>query len=333
MNSVYIDSAVAASPIYLGPTNANAVNIGNANCSTNVNGPTYLARNTTGANPTYFEMVSGTGGIYMDFHSNSTYSTDFDARISCNGGTSTYGQGGLELNANTIALIGTTTANGTLVANTIRSSAAATDLNINSAGTSRTKIGGNVPTNTTCMLTVLPTSSYQDAIACGAYIDGNYIISFYNNAGALRGTIGGNGASNVAYATSSDKRLKTNIQSMEPMINKIMSLKPCKYNWKIDNADGYGFIAQEVYSIFPELRFLQSCSNDNYDEPVNIETNEPIYYSLDYGKFTPYLTKALQETIEIIEKQKKEIDEIKMQNNILQSQLSSVLQRLDAGGL
>jgi len=107
MNSVCIDSAVAATPIYIGPNNASSVVIGNANCSTNINGLTYLARNTTGANPTYFEMVSGTSGIYMDFHSNSTYSTDFDARISCNGGTSTYGQGGLELNASTIALIGT----------------------------------------------------------------------------------------------------------------------------------------------------------------------------------------------------------------------------------
>ena len=38
MNSVYIDSAVAASPIYIGPTNANAVTIGNATSNTFVNG-------------------------------------------------------------------------------------------------------------------------------------------------------------------------------------------------------------------------------------------------------------------------------------------------------
>lgn len=38
MNSVYIDSAVAATPIYIGPTNATSVVIGNANSNTNING-------------------------------------------------------------------------------------------------------------------------------------------------------------------------------------------------------------------------------------------------------------------------------------------------------
>lgn len=38
MNSVYIDSAIAATPIYIGPTNASSVVIGNTNCSTIVNG-------------------------------------------------------------------------------------------------------------------------------------------------------------------------------------------------------------------------------------------------------------------------------------------------------
>lgn len=38
MNSVYIDSAVAASPIYIGPTNANSVIIGNTNAITTLVG-------------------------------------------------------------------------------------------------------------------------------------------------------------------------------------------------------------------------------------------------------------------------------------------------------
>jgi hypothetical protein len=38
MNSVYIDSAVSASPIYIGPNNANSVIIGNANCKTTLVG-------------------------------------------------------------------------------------------------------------------------------------------------------------------------------------------------------------------------------------------------------------------------------------------------------
>ena len=49
MNSVYIDSAVPSSPIYLGPNNASSVIIGNANASTTINGPLVMG---TGKNIT-----------------------------------------------------------------------------------------------------------------------------------------------------------------------------------------------------------------------------------------------------------------------------------------
>ena len=57
MNSVYIDSAVASSPIYIGPTNASSVIIGNANCSTIVNGPLVMGSSTIVNGP----LVMGTG--------------------------------------------------------------------------------------------------------------------------------------------------------------------------------------------------------------------------------------------------------------------------------
>lgn len=68
MNSVYIDSAVPSSPIYLGPNNASSVIIGNANASTTINGPLVMG---TGKNITlqpatgYVTPTAGTmlGGI------------------------------------------------------------------------------------------------------------------------------------------------------------------------------------------------------------------------------------------------------------------------------
>ena len=122
----------------------------------------------------------------------------------------------------------------------------------------------------------------------------NYIVTFYGTGGNLRGKIDGNGSS-VSYDTSSDRRLKTNIQPMAPMMDKIMALKPSEYTWIADQEQGYGFIAQEVHQVFPELRSRHPKYCENVDEPTNCETGEPMYYGVDYGKFTPYIVKAMQE--------------------------------------
>ena len=48
-------------------------------------------------------------------------------------------------------------------------------------------------------------------------------------------------------------------------LQNIMDLIPCKYNWIEDNEEGYGFIAQEVHSVFPQMRdkFEETyCSNN-----------------------------------------------------------------------
>jgi hypothetical protein len=137
-------------------------------------------------------------------------------------------------------------------------------------------------------------------------LDSNWIFEFQNAAGTNRGQITGNG-STVLYQTSSDRRLKTNIQEMPSMYDKIKNLKPSKFNWKIDNKEDYGFIAQEVYNLIPSLRGEISeaycdVNNDNFDfeNPLKKDGSD-FYYSLDYGRLTPYLTKALQETIEKLE--------------------------------
>lgn len=107
MNSVYIDSAVAASPIYIGPTNANSVIIGNTNSRTTIQGlpfnsfagqPLVGYNVSTGVNaniPTGIEIASTVenntnqgGRAYIDFHTNQKGFVDYDARIMATGGSS-----------------------------------------------------------------------------------------------------------------------------------------------------------------------------------------------------------------------------------------------------
>ena len=66
----------------------------------------------------------------------------------------------------------------------------------------------------------------------------------YSNAGALTST------------NPSDERLKDDITDIEYGLNEILQLRPVSYNWKndtINQGKQFGFIAQEVQQIMPEL--------------------------------------------------------------------------------
>jgi hypothetical protein len=150
-------------------------------------------------------------------------------------------------------------------------------------------------TNKNAIANFIGTSGFPTSIACRPFnSDTTTLIDFYNTAGGGRGAVQGVNSGAIFYATSSDRRLKTNIEPLDPMLDKVMSLKPSKYNWKEDNANGYGFIAQEVYELFPQMRVWTPQMSGDIDEPVD-KDGKPIHYGLDYGQFTPYIVKAVQE--------------------------------------
>jgi hypothetical protein len=57
------------------------------------------------------------------------------------------------------------------------------------------------------------------------------------------------------FNSVSDINLKENINKLNISIHEILKLSPVEFNWKGDNNKNinYGFIAQEVEKIFPEL--------------------------------------------------------------------------------
>ena len=135
------------------------------------------------------------------------------------------------------------------------------------------------------------------------------------------GFIKGNGASSCSYNTTSDRRLKTDIQPMESMIKKIKLLQPVNYKWKIDNTNGTGFIAQDVLNLFPVM-----AGQESYEEDQKYEDGTNNYYGLDYSKFTPYLTKCTQELITIIELQTIKINTL--ENNISTITYNNLIDKL-----
>jgi hypothetical protein len=88
------------------------------------------------------------------------------------------------------------------------------------------------------------------------------------------GTISSNG-STTAYNTSSDYRLKEQVQPMTGALAKVALLKPCTYKWKADGSDGEGFIAHELQEVVPRCVTGEkdAVNEDGSIKPQGIDTS------------------------------------------------------------
>ncbi len=116
------------------------------------------------------------------------------------------------------------------------------------------------------------------------------------NVSGAAGTITYDGLA-AQYNTSSDYRLKENIQPLEDGLERLNNLKPVKFNWKENGKTNEGFIAHEVQEVFPDA--------------VTGEKDGEEMQAMDYGRITPLLVKAIQEQQEQIEQLKTEIQTLK----------------------
>jgi uncharacterized protein YaiE (UPF0345 family) len=114
------------------------------------------------------------------------------------------------------------------------------------------------------------------------------MIAFYKgdtqtNRGLITVTTSG-----TTYNSVSDYRLKENIIPLQNGIDRLMQLKPSKFNWIETGNESEGFIAHELQEIFPDA--VTGEKDAVYSSTGNIKPQ-----SVDYGRITPLLVKALQE--------------------------------------
>jgi hypothetical protein len=110
--------------------------------------------------------------------------------------------------------------------------------------------------------------------------------------------------SGTTYNSVSDYRLKENVVPIENGIDRLMQLKPSKFNWIETGEEAEGFIAHELQEIFPDA--VTGEKDAIYSSTGNIKPQ-----SVDYGRITPLLVKALQEQQTQINALKAELDILK----------------------
>jgi hypothetical protein len=113
-------------------------------------------------------------------------------------------------------------------------------------------------------------------------------VYFQNSGGSKIGSIASNN-SIVIYNTTSDYRIKTNVQPITGALAKVAQLNPVTYDWTPDFAEGgsQGFIAHELQAIVPD------CVTGQKDELD--ENGKPKYQGVDTSFLVATLTAAIQE--------------------------------------
>jgi len=141
-------------------------------------------------------------------------------------------------------------------------------------------------------------------------VDGG-LAAFFSGGTAV-GTITTSGGT-VSYNTTSDERLKENIQPSAKGLSKVMKIQVRDYNFKSKPGQNEtGFIAQQLYTVLPDV--VTKGGEDPAKEP----------WSVDYGRVTPFLTKAIQEQQVEIDVLKKRLKFLEAENAKLTAIVSKV---------
>jgi hypothetical protein len=124
----------------------------------------------------------------------------------------------------------------------------------------------------------------------------------FGNGNGGTGSIQTNG-STTSFNTTSDHRLKQNVVPMTGGLARVQALKPVTYKWKVDGADGEGFIAHELQEV---------CSHAVTGEKDAVDENgDPVYQQVDTSFLVATLTAAIQELKTIVDAQAVEIAALK----------------------
>lgn len=151
------------------------------------------------------------------------------------------------------------------------------------------------------------TASGQYSSAMGTSVTATGEGELYNS-GNVKG---------LSFISTSDRRVKKNIQSFTGALDKVLQLQARTYTYNVEEYPRFkaekdkpqiGFIAQEIEEVLPEL-----VTTDGDDEALK---------SVRYGQLTPVIVEAIKE-------QQQQITNLKNQLQAQQQQITKQQQQID----
>lgn len=141
-------------------------------------------------------------------------------------------------------------------------------------------------------------------------IYGNFATDYMRIYGNLQAT---------SISKSSDIRLKKDIETLERSRDKLLQIRPVSFYWDTENYPDYsfssqkqyGFIAQEMETIFPNL----------------VTTDNDGFKGITYIKLIPFMVKVIQEQQAQLDSQAKTIEQLSQDMAAMKAQLESLLQK------
>ena len=138
------------------------------------------------------------------------------------------------------------------------------------------------------------------------------------------------------FGAASDERTKTNIEVITNALNIINQLNPVTYNFDLikypnmglNTEKEYGFIAQEVRQILPEIvrdKYLDTNATSEVKDKSKIKNNNEQFVVMDYTRIIPILTKGIKEQQSIIDNQNLKIESLELKLLNLESKVNIIL--------
>jgi len=124
------------------------------------------------------------------------------------------------------------------------------------------------------------TCAYMVTNSGGGGTDTSGVLTTFYNDSVIAGSITLANANTIAYNTTSDYRLKEDLQDFEGL-DLVSKIPVYDYKWKADKSRSYGVMAHELEEVLP-----QAVSGEKDAEEMQ---------SVDYSKIVPLLVKSIQE--------------------------------------
>ncbi len=160
---------------------------------------------------------------------------------------------------------------------------------------------------------------------------GQGFLRFEDSGGVAHGYITGNNGAGVNFTAVSDRRLKTNIETLDYDLTKklVLDSRPVNFSWKSSGIRDMGYIAQELKEVVPiavsgkegETEIL--ANDEGEDEEVTK------YMTVATDVLIPVLHSSVVGGASVIEKLEVELDSKMSKRKYLEKKLSSQQEKID----